>query len=212
MMEFALVAPFLLAMLIGSFVLGLGMVKALQAQQVNRNAGILFMKYVDMSLASNQEIVVRTAAGLNMTRTGGNGRVILSQVLRVGATECLAGGFTSTGACPNFDQYVFTKRIYFGNNGLTNSAGASLGSRLGNPRDGILQPDGGILINDFLTDPTARVNWFPMNMAYGEFCFVSETWFVMPELYFPKWQLLIDPNPGNPTPYVDNSVYSIYLT
>jgi hypothetical protein len=211
MMEFALVAPFLLGLLIGSFVLGLGMVKALQCQQVNRNAGILFMKYVDLSQPSNQDIIVRTAVGLNMTRTGGNGRVILSQVLYVGPTEC-AGGGLSVGACPNYNQYVFTKRIQFGNAALTNSAGAGLGSRLGNPRAGIIQPDGNIVTNDYLTDPTARLNWMPMVMSYGEITFVSETWFVMPELYFPKWQLLIDPNPSSPTPYVDNSVYTIYLT
>lgn len=212
MMEFALVGPFLMGLLVGSFVIGLGMVKALQVQQVVRNAGILFMKFIDMSASSNQDIVVRTASGLNMQRSGGgNGLIVLSQVLYVGVNECAAGGL-SQGACPNYNQYVFTKRIYIGNQALTSpTTGASLQSRLGNPRAGIVQADGSITTNDYLTDGTARLTSFPMVLNYGEFTFVSEGWFTMPELYFPKWQLFLD-HSASPVTYNDNTAYSIYLT
>lgn len=196
-MEFALVAPFLILLMVGSFVIGMSMVKSVEAQQVNRNAGILFMKFVDMSQISNQDIIIRTAAGLNMRRGSGNGLVILSQVLFVGDNECRAGGL-EPGACPNHNQYVFTKRIEFGNLGLSN-AGSPVGSRLGNPSSSILQPDGSIRTTDYLTNGSAIVTGFPMNLSWGEFTFVSESWFITPELNFPGF-------------YNNTAVYAIYLT
>jgi hypothetical protein len=185
--ELALVLPFLVPLLLGSFTVGLGLTKSLQAQQVCRNAGILFLKYVDLSMPDNQDIVVRTAQGMGLTRTGGNGLVVLTQVMYVGDTECTtAGKEANSTSCPNWHQYVYLKRVYIGNQSLVNPQnGATLASSLGNPPTYILQPDGSVDSADYLSNPAARLGNFPMTLNGGEFAFVAETWFVMPELNFP---------------------------
>lgn len=125
MLEFALVAPFLVTTLAGSFTIGMSMNRALQARQVVRNANVLMVRGYDLSIAENQTLIVRTAQGLGMNVTGtntpdANGRavVILSRILKVGAVTCnqgIANWNQSPASCPNFGQYVIETRVVIGN-------------------------------------------------------------------------------------------------
>lgn len=229
--EFAVTFPVVLALFMGVFILGIGMVKAIQANQVDRNAGILFMKGLDMSQSGNQDILVRTAAGMNMTRTGGNGLIILSELLYVGDNECTAGGL-APGSCPNWDQYVVTKRIYIGNQAL-NNGGSTLASQLATPSSSILAADGTVTANAsnvpyYLTDASTIANYNMVKchsagpticaggLPWGAFSFVAEVWFTMPELAFPSLDCFFQFTPGFATSSAcatsSRALYSIYST
>lgn len=125
LMEFAIVAPFLVTALAGSFTIGMSMNRALQARQVVRNATVLLVRGYDLSVAENQTLIVRSAQGLGMNipgtnnpNTSGRVAVVLSRVLRVGAVTCnqgIANWNQQPASCPNFGQYVVETRLTIGN-------------------------------------------------------------------------------------------------
>jgi Flp pilus assembly protein TadG len=114
MIEFALCATFLVPLLLGSMTVGINLGRSLQVSQVARDTGHMYARQTDFSLVGSQEIVVRIAQGLGMTRTGGDGVVILSKILKVGDAQCTAGG-VSLAACTNNTKSVVTQRIVVGN-------------------------------------------------------------------------------------------------
>ncbi len=187
LLEFALVMVFLTPLLLQSFSVGMLLVKSLQVNQVGRTAGVLFLKYIDLSLPANQDMVVRTAQGLGMTRTGGNGMVVLSQVMYIGDAQCAAGNLTPAN-CPNYHRTVFLKRIVIGNAGLTIPAsGQTAASQFGTPSSSIVGTDGAIQTLDYLRDISAVANNLPGNpsLGDGEMAFISEAIFLTPDLDMP---------------------------
>lgn len=82
--EFALCSVLLVPLFLGTVVLGMRLGRSIQVTQVARDTAHMYARFVDFSKAGNQDLVVRIASGLKMTRTGGNGVVILSQVMRIG--------------------------------------------------------------------------------------------------------------------------------
>lgn len=145
MLEFAAVAWILVLLLAGSFDVGMTLIRSLQASELVRNAAILSVDdvvnpgdTVDLSLASTQEVLLRTAPSLGLglpgtyaPNTSGPGVVILSKILNVGPETCSTGvsdfdGTTAT--CPNLGSYVIARRIVIGNSAQGTSA-------FGNPSD-----------------------------------------------------------------------------
>lgn len=179
LIEFALSFALLLPLFVWMIVFGLDLQRFMQTGQISRDAGHMFARGVDFSLAGNQEMLVRLAAGLNMTRTGGSGVVILTRVLKVGEQECLDGGIPA-GSCSNLGQAVMTQRIVVGNSALRPS-------RIGTPPGGLLQPDGTLRPGDYLTAAGARTAGFDtiLNLAPGETAYVAEAWFDSPVKDFP---------------------------
>ena len=57
--EFALVAIFLVSMLMGTFSIGMTLTRSVQAGVVSRDAGAMFMRYVDFTITANKNILVR---------------------------------------------------------------------------------------------------------------------------------------------------------
>ena len=100
--EFALVTVFLVPLLLGTVNVGMNLGRSIQVTQVSRDAGHMYVRWVDFSLAGNQEIIVRLAQGLGMSRTDGNGRVTLTKIMFVGQTECEGAGL-DVGQCPNYN-------------------------------------------------------------------------------------------------------------
>ncbi|HSW49962.1 MAG TPA: TadE/TadG family type IV pilus assembly protein, partial [Bryobacteraceae bacterium] len=98
LIEFALVATFLLPLLFGTVVMGLNLNRSIQVTQVSRDAGHMYSRSVDFSDPANQAIIVRLAQGLGIQAAGGGGVVILSTVTYIGTAQCAAGGLSS-GAC-----------------------------------------------------------------------------------------------------------------
>ncbi len=174
-LEFALVGGlFLVPMLAGSYSLGETLIKSMQAQQVCRDANILVVRNIDLSRSDNQSLVVKTAAGLGMNISGTNtpdpnglGIIILSTVHRVSGNDCAAQNYTSSGTisdgspnyptCPNFLNYVFTRRINIGNT-------AKLTSVMGNPGD-TLASDGTLTPAQYVVDTGDRATGFPPTSA-----------------------------------------------
>lgn len=128
LVEFALIAPFLVTLLAGSFSLGMGLNRAVQARQAVRNANVLQVRGYDLSSIANQRLIVRTAQGLGMElpspaapftpNPNGKATVILTTVRRVGAVQCNLGITNwnqNPTSCPNHGFYVITRRSIIGN-------------------------------------------------------------------------------------------------
>jgi hypothetical protein len=180
--EFSLVMSFLVMLLMGTFSIGMTLTKSVQAGVVARDAGAMFMRYVDFTITGNKDILVRLANGMGMTTSGGRGVVIMTQIMFVGATECANGGL-STGACPNYNRPVVIKRMTVGNTSLYTTT-------FGNPAASIINSDGTISLANYLTNTTARADNFSsvMTLNAGEFAFVSEAYFNTPEIDMPGFR------------------------
>jgi hypothetical protein len=166
--EFALVATFLLPVLFGTVVVGLNLGRSIQVTQVSRDAGHMYARNVDFSDPANQEIIVRLARGLNITATGGSGVVILSTVTLIGQADCDAAGLSGS-ACTNLNRTVFLHRLVTGNPSARSSA-------FGTPNSSLV--DGSGRVSDYLTDPSTRANGFPavLPLQPGELAYVSEVY------------------------------------
>lgn len=180
--EFALVAIFLVMLMMGTFSIGMTLTKSVQAGVVSRDAGAMFMRYVDFTLTANKNILVRLANGMGMTATGGNGVVVLTQVTKIGSAECTAGGL-STSACANNGRVVVVKRVTVGNTAVFTST-------YGSPSSSIITSDGTITAANYLTDASARADAFTsvMTLNDGEFAYISEAYFKTPELDMPSYR------------------------
>jgi hypothetical protein len=162
MMEFALIAPFLMIMLAGAFTLGMSLNRSIQASNVVRNANVLLARRVDLSRSENQQMLIRSASGLNFNVPGthlpnpnGQGVIILTKVIKVGPAQCAMGisGWNGNPAtCPNYGQYVIAQRIGIGNTSRWSSA-------LGNPSSAVLS-DGSLSDADIATVTTNRATGF----------------------------------------------------
>lgn len=182
LIEFSLVIVFLLPIMFGVFSVGMSLTKSVQAAVVARDAGSMFMRYVDFSTSSNKGLIVRVARGLGMTESGGNGTVILTQIMKAGTTQCIPA-YPNTASCPNFNRHVIIKRIVIGNSSLTQSS-------FGTPAPSIITSDGGITAANYLANTTARADAFDavMNLGDGELAFVAEAYFRTPELDMPGYR------------------------
>jgi hypothetical protein len=135
LIEMAIVSWVLLYMLVGSFQMGMMLIRAIQAGEVCRNANVLEVRGIDLSQTQNQELLLRTGPSLGINTSGawtpsstGTGLIVLSKIYDVGPLMC-SQGVTNypTASCPNIGQYVIAMRINIGN---STTYGPSI---LGNP-------------------------------------------------------------------------------
>ncbi len=177
--EFTLVAVFLVPLLLGTVNVGMNLSRSIQVTQLSRDAGHMFARFVDFSEAGNQDILVRLSEGLGMTRTGGNGRVTLTRMAQIGDLECEAGGYEPAN-CPNHGYSVITQQIVIGNNQLRPS-------NFGDPPSDLLDSKGEIDPDVYLTDIRTRADGFSslLSLQAGEIAYVAEAYVVSPEFDFP---------------------------
>jgi hypothetical protein len=180
--EFAFVAPFLCLLLLGTVSVGMTLTKSLQAGVVSRDCGLMFMRQVDFTLEQNKRLAVKLASGMGMTTTGGDGAVVLTELLRIGADDCAAGGL-SLAACSNFDQVVAVKRVTIGNASLFLSS-------FGTPSTSLIGPTGDIAVSNYLTNVSVRAPNLSslMTLGAGERAFASEAYFLTPEINLPGYR------------------------
>ena len=191
--EFALVASFLVPMFAAAFSMGMMLVRGIQVGTVCHDADMLFVRSVvdpasglDLSQSYNQAILVRAAQGLGMTATGGNGVVILNKIIHVSDLSCAAGNIGngksapwSTANCPNYDSYVIGANIVIGN-----SSRSDFASRFGAAPTGLTQTKGNFYAADIANTTTLQIpnqtafkNRFPgptPGLAPDTFALVSE--------------------------------------
>ena len=96
--EFALVISFLVLLLMGTFSIGMTLTKSVQAGVVSRDAGAMFMRYVDFTVTQNRDLLLRLANGMGMMANGGRGVMIMTQILKIGIVECAAGDWRRRNA------------------------------------------------------------------------------------------------------------------
>ena len=129
--EFAFVALLFAPMFLGMFVIGMNLIMSIQANNMVRNLGDLYIHGADFSTYPYQQLAQRMGTGLNLqmpsfsgnlqsnTGSTGDGIVWITQVMYVGATtdpNCVAAG---AGNCTNHDSFVFMQRVVFGNGSLS---------------------------------------------------------------------------------------------
>ena len=85
----------LMPLLMGTSVVGINLLRAMQVTQFCRDAGHMFAYGVDFSQAGNQTLLTHLAQGLNMQASGGNGVVIFSTVTFVGPNDCTGAGLSA---------------------------------------------------------------------------------------------------------------------
>ena len=183
--EFGLVAIFLVPLFLGTINLGLSLGYNLQVSQIARDTGHMYVRDLDFSLDASKEIVVRMASGMGMTRTGGRGVVMLTKVLYIGDDQCLAGGL-ARGSCPNWGRAVMVQRYTIGDTSLKTST-------LGTPPAGMVLTAtdvvtglkaGNVLPSNYLTQGglvTAATETLLPGMLAGETAFIVESYFKTPD-------------------------------
>jgi Flp pilus assembly protein TadG len=135
--EFALICPFWVALLLGTMWIGTAMVKGLQVQQAARDLASMFSRSVDFSSASgtSNEMLTDITQQLGTVTATGNGVVIFSTLTYVGNSVCAAAGSSygvagngtpsdtgsHTGSCTNYGKFVFTQQYTQGNTSLRGS-------------------------------------------------------------------------------------------
>jgi len=139
--EFALVASFLAPMLLGTFVVGMNMVKAIAVNHVVRDLDNMYIHGADFSTSGYQTLALRLGSGLNLqapafssgthlpSNTGatGDGLIWVTKITYVGATSDPLCTSVGAGNCNNHDSFVYTERIVFGNSSLTSQKQSTLG-------------------------------------------------------------------------------------
>jgi hypothetical protein len=183
--EFGLVAIFLVPLFLGTINLGLNLGYTLQVSQIARDAGHMYVRDLDFSLEASKEIVVRMASGMGMTRTGGKGVVILTKVLFIGDDQCTAGGLRR-GSCPNWGRAVMIQRYTIGDPALKTS---SIGTPPANFVLTAPDPDSGLKAGDvlpanYLTQAslvTPATEALLPGMLAGETAFIVESYFKTPD-------------------------------
>lgn len=160
--EFALVAPFLMLLLAGVFTIGMSLNRSIQCSNVCRNANVLVVRSINLVTPENQRMLIRSASGLGFNISGtdnpdptGKGAIYVTKVVRVGNNECYAGisnwnGVAST--CANWGEYVIAQRVAMANTTRWSSA-------LGTPTTTLLS-DGSVTDADLATNTGNRATGF----------------------------------------------------
>jgi len=171
MIEFCLSVALWTTVIMGLSSVGLNLIRALQVEQVCRDAGRMYSAGLDFTQAGNQNLLITVASGLNVTPTGGNGVFVFSTVEYIDTAQC--------SNCANLGQYVFIQRVVVGNSGL-------LSSPFGTPSASIIGAYGNISSSNYLTNASARAVGFGnvVTLAGGQVAYLTETYFSSPDLAF----------------------------
>jgi hypothetical protein len=204
LIEFAMITPLLLVLLLGSFITGMSLIRSVEVNHICRDLTAMYIHGADFSTYSMQEVAQRLATGLGLQiggafplneasniDNGGNALVTVTQIMYVGSTSspnCVAVG---AGNCTNHDSFVFLQRIQFGNGTLNSIKPSTLGypSTAAISSTGVLQApvtDGGAKLP---SGPQSEMQalWQTSSggrtpLQDGQVCYVVEVYARSPEL------------------------------
>src|SRR3974390_3078956 len=113
--EFVLVmALVMVPLLLGTMVVGFNLIRSIQVNQINRDAGHMYARGVDFSSSGNgqvdRSILFQMAPKLAVTTSSGVEVMVLSTIEYVGSNTC--------NSCANLNHAVFTRQITLGNSAL----------------------------------------------------------------------------------------------
>jgi|HubBroStandDraft_1064217.scaffolds.fasta_scaffold06814_5 hypothetical protein len=178
MIEFCFSVVLWTTVIMGLATVGLNLIRALQVEQICRDAGHMYSSGLDFTQTGNQNLLLMLATGENVTATGGNGVFVFSLVEYIDTPQCVAGGLAgNSSSCPNLGQNVFTQRVVVGNASL-------FSSMFGTPSAGIVGTSGDISSSAYLTNSSARATGFGSVIALtgGQVAYLTETYFSSPDL------------------------------
>ena len=166
--EFAFSMLVMGPLLLGTGVMGINMIRALQVVQLARDAGHMYARGVDFGLPGNQTVLadLGTNVGLSTTAGQGNAVVIFSSLTYVDKALCAAvgavdGSGNPTAACTNYTRWVFTQRLTVGNTAVHPS---NYGSPLTSGPTGVtMGADGKISLSDQATKAGDIANFTGVN-------------------------------------------------
>lgn len=176
--EFTFSLLVLMPLLVGTKVVGINLLRAIQVTQFCRDVGHMYAYGVDFSQPANQTLLTHLAQGLDVRISGGNGVVIFSTVTSVGANDCTAAGLqANTTSCPNLNQAVYTRRFVVGDP-------SKMSSHYGSPDSGIVGANGYITAANYLKNRSARAPGFTslMSLSSGQFAYLTEAYVAAPDL------------------------------
>jgi hypothetical protein len=203
-LEFALVAMLLVPMFLGAFIVGMNLIRSIQANQVCRDLDDMYIHGGDFSTYPLQQEAQRLAQGLSLqigasfsgneqsnTGNAGNGLVTITQIMYIGPTT--GANCTAVGAanCTNHDSFVYTQQIIFGNGTLASSSTQTLGQC----PSAIVNSSG--IVQNFITDSRAALTGSAQTtmqslwqtgdanstpLTDGQVSYVVETYFQSPDL------------------------------
>ncbi|HLK46735.1 MAG TPA: hypothetical protein VKT49_01295 [Bryobacteraceae bacterium] len=120
--EFAFSLLVMTPLLLGTGVMGINMIRALQVVQLARDAGHMYARGIDFALPGNQTVLAALGSNVGLSTTAGSGNavVMFSQLTYVDKNACAAVGAVDasgnpTAACTNYTQWVFAQRLVVGN-------------------------------------------------------------------------------------------------
>lgn len=160
--EFAFLLLLWTPLVTGTLVIGSRLIRGLQTTQVARDAGHMYGRGVDFSLAGPQQMLRNLASELGTLTSSGTGVVILSTVTYVGRSMCKQAGYADnstppipTGSCTNYKHFVFTHRWVVGKSALKTSA-------FGTPTVGVSSTTGFISLDNSVTKTANRADAFTL--------------------------------------------------
>jgi Flp pilus assembly protein TadG len=184
LVEFALVAPYLLIIFFATVGLGLVMGRYIQAVQVCRDIAHMYSDGLDFTKPTMQNIALQLASGTGMTANGGNGVIILSRIVTVYQADCNSAGYPNT--CNNLNNQVITQRIVVGNSSLRQSS-------FGTPTASLMDGSGNISPSVYLqnTDPSVVATGFGAvltaaseTLVQGQAVYMAEVYFAYPDISY----------------------------
>ena len=193
-LEFGLMAILLVPAFLWTFINGMNLIRMIQCNQICRDIGNLYIHGVDYTTYQAQRVAATLAqtyglqigssyTGNNPTNdaNGGNGWVILSEIMYVGTSACSA--LPSGTTCTNSGKYVYVMRLDFGNKSLQIN-GSSLASVIGTPSSATINSEG--YVSNYLTDANAVATnaGSYITLTDTEVAYVAETFFASPTLDF----------------------------
>jgi hypothetical protein len=138
--EFALVGILLIPMFLGSFIVGMNLIRSIQCNQVCRDLDDMYIHGADFSTYPIQQEAQRLTQGLNLqigssfpgnqsanTGNSGNGLVTLTQIMWIGDSSSASCASVAPQTCTNQSSFVYVQQIQFGNGALANSSTVSVG-------------------------------------------------------------------------------------
>ncbi|MEQ1949344.1 MAG: hypothetical protein ABL995_19280 [Bryobacteraceae bacterium] len=164
--EFAFVAIMFVPLILGSFMVGMNIVKSIAVNHVVRDLNNMYIHGADFSASTYQQLALRLASGVNLnapvfpsgtgnvqanTGNTGDGLIWVTQMMYVGTTTeptCTAVGSNN---CANHDSFVYTQRIVFGNSALLQQKQ----STLGDAASSTISSSG--IVRNYVTDSGARL-------------------------------------------------------
>lgn len=139
--EFALAMVWIFVPLfIGVFVVGMNLIRSIQARQVCRDLDDMYIHGADFSTYPIQQEAQRLAQGLNLqigssfagneqanTSNSGSGLVTVTQIMWIGGTTSNSCLSVAPQTCTNANSFVYTQQIQFGNSSYANSNTVTVG-------------------------------------------------------------------------------------